>query len=157
MSLSLWNEPFFTIVPSFGDIHRELRRMDRELNQLLSPSKDSSTSNAVTIWSPTCDVSETEKDIVIHAELPGVPKENINIELKDSVLTISGERNQEKKEENEKWHRTERSFGKFVRSMAVPRGLQQDQIHAKFENGVLEVTFPKPEEPKKEVKKIKIN
>jgi len=156
MSLSLWNDPFFDIVPSFRDMNRELRRMDRKLSRLASSSKDS-TSNEIIMWSPTCDVRETEKDIVIHAELPGVPKENINIELKDDILTISGERNQEKKEENEKWHRTERSFGKFVRSMAVPKGLQQDQIHAKFENGVLEVTFPKPQEPKKEVKKIKIN
>ena len=161
MSLSLWNDPFFSFGPSFRDMSRELRRMDRELNHILSSTSEgqSSTANneAITLWAPTCDVSETEKDVVVRAELPGVQKENINIELKDNVLTLSGERKQEKKEENERWHRTERSFGKFVRSMRVPENVTQEQIRAKFDNGMLEVTFPKPPQEKpKEVKKIAI-
>ena len=151
--------------------------MDRELNQMLSsssgdekstttttarsssssPSPLSSSSRSIALWSPTCDVTETEKEVIVHAELAGVQKEGINLELHDNVLTISGERNYEKREEKEKWHRTERSFGRFERSMMVPDGVTQDQIRAKFDNGVLEVSFPKPEPKKEVVKKIKIN
>ena len=166
MSLSLWNDPFFSYDP-LREMTRELRRMDRELSRVLSSEDSGSSSsssssalsrNSTTSWMPRCDVTETEKDVVVHAELPGIQKENINIELKDNILTISGERKHEKKEENEKWHRTERSFGSFVRSMMVPDGVTQEQIKAKFDNGVLEVTFPKPStEPKQEVKKIAIN
>jgi HSP20 family protein len=70
-------------------------------------------------------------------------KEDINVELKDGLLTISGEKKMEKKDENEKYHRTERSYGFFSRSIRVPQGLKEQDIKARFENRVLEVTFPK--------------
>jgi len=162
MSFAIYGDPFFGIVPSFRDMRRELRRMDRELNRVLSSednsnSSSSSTNEAVVMWSPTCDVTETDKEVIVHADLPGVPKENINIEVKDNVLTISGERKQENRTENEKWHRIERTYGRFSRSMAVPEGINQENIRAKFENGVLQVSFPKPQEVNKEPKKITIN
>ena len=108
-------------------------------------------------WTPRMDVKETDKDIVIQAELPGVKKEDINVELKDGMLTISGERKHEKKEQGETFRRSERSFGKFVRSMAVPRELTEEQIKAAYKDGVLEVNFPKPRtEGKKQMKQIQI-
>lgn len=114
---------------------------------------------------------------MIQAELPGVKKEDINIELKDGMLTISGERRQEKKEQGETWRfvshsalfvrfvyfsiwyscrRSERSFGKFVRSMSVPRDVTEEQIKASYRDGVLEVNFPKPREAKKQTRPIMI-
>ena len=83
-------------------------------------------------------------------------KEDINIEIKDNVLTVSGERKYEKKEENEKYHRIERSYGKFSRSISLPQGVTEDQVKASFSDGVLEVSFPKPEVKKPEAKKIAI-
>jgi HSP20 family protein len=156
MSLSLfWRDPFF------NDPFQELRRMQREMDTLFglvestnqtkdnNKSIDKTVTTSSFIWNPVCDIKETDKDYIVHAELPGVPKENINIELENGILTISGEKKEEKKEENEKYHRIERSYGKFSRSMTVPEGVTHDQIKAKFENGVLEITFPKPPEPKK--------
>ena len=143
MSLSLWNrvDPFF----GYDD-------MDRFFNTSLARTGGTGE-NA--LWKPSVDVKETDKEYLIHAELPGVKKEDINIDLEKNLLTISGERKQEKKEDNEKYHRVERSYGKFSRSMSVPEGVTPDQIKAKFDNGVLEVSFPKLE-GKKETKKITI-
>lgn len=91
---------------------------------------------------------------MIHAELPGVKKEDIHLELQGGVLTISGEKKQEKKEENEKWHRVERFYGSFQRKMTVPEGVTEENIKAKFNNGVLEVEFPKAVKSLPEKKKF---
>ncbi len=93
---------------------------------------------------------------MIHAELPGVNKDDISIDVKDNVLSITGQRKQEKTEQKEKWHRTERFFGSFQRSMLLPEGVTDADIKAKLENGVLEITFPKSIEKKPETKKITI-
>jgi HSP20 family protein len=154
MSLSFWRDPFFS------DPFQELRRMQKDMDKLFGivESQDNKTSKSTSfVWNPVCDIKETDKDFIIHAELPGVPKENINIQLENGILTISGEKQEEKKEEKEKYHRIERSYGKFSRSMTVPEGVTTDQIKAKFDNGILEISFPKPPEPKKEVKKITIS
>jgi len=152
----------------FYDPFREINRMRREMNSISGLSGSNSRTNSENesneenqsssaLWRPLCDVKETDKEVIIHAELPGVNKENINIELHDGILSISGERKQEKKEENEKYHRVERSFGSFRRSMAVPEGVTEQDIKAKFDNGILEVSFAKPVEKKPEIKKISIN
>jgi HSP20 family protein len=94
-------------------------------------------------WRPKVDVKETDNAIVLCAELPGVPRDQINIEVDNGVLTISGEKQQEKKEESEKYHRVERSYGKFSRSMSLPEGVTAEQIQATYNHGLLEVTLPK--------------
>jgi HSP20 family protein len=144
MSLSLMNDPMF------GDPFSEVRRMQRDMDRLTSSLLSSEPRQDV-FWRPLVDVKETDNQIFIHAEVPGVKKENLKIELKDNVLTISGERKQEKKEQNEKYQRIERSYGNFLRSFAVPPGLKEDQIKANFADGVLEIKFPKAkeEQPKK--------
>jgi HSP20 family protein len=166
MSIYFWNDPFFTTNDPFQELRRMQRDMDRlfglvnqsSLNDNNEKKETSLTTSKSSAWNPVCDIKETDKEIILHAELPGVPKENINIEVENGILTISGEKKEEKKEENEKYHRIERSYGKFSRSMKVPEGITIDQIKAKFDNGVLQVTFPKPLEPKKEeVKKITIS
>jgi HSP20 family protein len=165
MALSLWNyDPFLTTTDPFAfDPWREMRRMQREMDRLferagkeLVPSS-SSVNEGMTLWRPIMDIKETDKDMVLKAELPGVKKEDINIELENGVLTISGEKKEEKKEENERYRRSERCYGKFVRSLTVPQNLTQDQIKAKFDNGVLEVTFPKLYQEKKQLQTIPIS
>jgi len=151
MSVSLWN--------NYGsDNFSELDRMQREMNRLfsnaLAPSGNLQTEQS---WRPISDLKETDKEIIVCSELPGCKKEDIQIELKDGVLTISGERKHEKKEDTERYHRMERSYGKFSRSLAVPKNLTEDKIKASFKDGVLEVCFPKEEPTKKDSKRIAIN
>lgn len=95
-------------------------------------------------WQPFCDVSETDKNFIIQAELPGVKKEDIKVELDNNMLRISGEKKHEKKEEGETWRRCERTYGKFERSLSVPEGVTEKDIRANYDNGVLKVEFPKP-------------
>ena len=100
------------------------------------------------------DLKEQGENLILHAELPGCKKEDISIELNNGILTVSGEKKEEKKEENDKYHRIERTFGRFSRSMAVPKEVTEDKIKASYDNGVLEVTIPKPGEIKPQPKKI---
>jgi len=96
-------------------------------------------------WVPLVDVRETDKEIIVHAELPGVKKEEVKLEVRDNRLIVSGERKQERKEEGERFHRIERTYGKFLRMLALPSGVDPSNICANFENGVLEVVVPKPD------------
>ena len=105
---------------------------------------------------PRIDVAEDENGIHLVAELPGLTEKDINITVEDNVLTISGEKKTERKEEkNEKYYYSERSFGSFTRAMTLPRGLKVDEIRAEYRNGLLKVDLPKAEELKP--KKIDIN
>jgi HSP20 family protein len=82
--------------------------------------------------------------LIVHCDLPGVKKEDIQVDLNDGILTISGSKSEDFKEEKENFYRRERSYGSFKRSMSVPRNITEEQINAKFNNGVLEVCLPKP-------------
>ena len=121
---------------------------DSASNSLVPQSAD--------VWRPLVDVKSTDNEIQIHAELPGVKKEDIDLELKDGLLTISGKRVEEKKEENEKYHKSERFYGNFKRSFAVPQNVNENDIKAHFDNGVLQVSFPKPSVKEPEKKRIKV-
>ena len=99
------------------------------------------------LWTPRWDLSETDKEFHIHAELPGVDKKDVKVDVEGDTLSISGEKRHEKKEgEGQKWHRIERSYGSFKRSVRLPDGVEPASVKASFENGVLEVTVPKPPE-----------
>jgi HSP20 family protein len=99
-------------------------------------------------WIPPMDLVETEDNLVLRADLPGVDRDDIDIEVKDGVLTVSGERKAQHEEKREGFHRVERSFGRFSRSLELPKGVEADNIDARFERGVLEVRMPKPAERK---------
>ncbi|HEX2264782.1 MAG TPA: Hsp20/alpha crystallin family protein [Solirubrobacterales bacterium] len=99
-------------------------------------------------WIPAMDLVETEDDLVLRADLPGLDRDDVDIEVKDGVLTISGERKAQHEEKREGFHRVERSFGRFSRSLELPKGVDPDSIGASFERGVLEVRMPKPAERK---------
>ncbi len=94
----------------------------------------------VTEWVPAIDVATKDADLVIRAELPGVKQDDVDITLQNDVLTISGERKAEQEEERGGYHVRERRYGSFSRSLALPEGLDESKIHARYDNGVLEVT-----------------
>ncbi|XP_074562122.1 16.9 kDa class I heat shock protein 2-like [Curcuma longa] len=104
------------------------------------------------------DWKETPEAHVFQADLPGVKKEEVKVEVEEGrVLQISGERTKEQEEKKDKWHRVERSSGKFLRRFRLPENAKVDQVNAKMENGVLTVTIPKEEVKKPEVKSIEIS
>jgi HSP20 family protein len=102
------------------------------------------------MWSPPVSVSETNDEIVLTAELPGMNEDDIQIELENNVLAISGEKTEERKEgdEERRYHVWERSYGSFRRSFTLPRTVSADDVSASFANGVLTVTMPKAAEAK---------
>jgi HSP20 family protein len=99
-------------------------------------------------WVPPMDLVEVEDHFVLKADLPGLAEGDVNIEVQDGTLTISGERKAEHEQREKGWYRIERSFGSFNRSLTLPDGVDADRIDASFANGVLEVRIPKPEERK---------
>ncbi|KAI3843192.1 hypothetical protein MKX03_009791 [Papaver bracteatum] len=104
------------------------------------------------------DWKESPESHVFKADLPGLKKEEVKVEVEEGkILQISGERNKEKEEKNDQWHRIERSSGKFFRRFKLPENAKVDQVKAAMENGVLTVTVPKVEEKKPEVKAIEIS
>jgi HSP20 family protein len=98
------------------------------------------------MWSPAIEVAELEGNYVVHAELPGLKPEDVKVELTDDALVIHGERKSEHEENKGGVHRSERRYGQFYRTVPLPEGVNAEQIRAKFENGVLEVTVPIPQQ-----------
>ncbi|MCC7007426.1 MAG: Hsp20/alpha crystallin family protein [Acidobacteria bacterium] len=129
------------------DPFRELDLLTTRLNRMLGPTFPQSgvldESMRFGDWSPAMDVEETEKEYVVKADLPAIPKEDVKVRVEDGVLTVEGERKQEKEEKGKKYHRTERSYGKFVRRLALPSDVDQQQIAAECKDGVLLVRLPK--------------
>jgi HSP20 family protein len=93
------------------------------------------------------DLVERDGNLVLRADLPGMDRDDIDIEVKDRVLTVSGERKYEHEDKREGFYRVERSFGRFSRALRLPRGVDASAVSASFDRGVLEVTVPKPTEP----------
>jgi HSP20 family protein len=109
-----------------------------------------------TEWSPVADISETEKEYVVKAELPGVKREDVKVTHVDGVLTIEGERKYEKDEKDEKTHRIERFFGTFARSFSLPDNADAQNIRAETRDGVLNVHIPKLKVEKTRPVQIKV-
>jgi HSP20 family protein len=107
-------------------------------------------------WSPSCDIYETDNEIVVKAEIPGVKKENIKLSMQDNVLTLTGERKFEEETKKENYMRVERGYGKFTRSFSLPSYVDAKKISAEFKDGLLEVKLPKSEEAKPREVEIKI-
>jgi HSP20 family protein len=99
-------------------------------------------------WVPAMDLVETEDSLVLRADLPGLDRGDIDIEVKDGVLTVSGERKAQHETQREGYHRVERSFGRFSRALELPKGIDPQSVSASFDKGVLEVRMPKPAERK---------
>lgn len=107
-------------------------------------------------WTPSVDISETDKEFVIKAEIPGVKKEDVKVTVENGMLTIKGERNMEKEEKGKKFHRIERSYGSFVRSFRIPDGVDESKVKAEFKDGVMNVALPKSEKAKSKALEIPV-
>ncbi|PIE31758.1 molecular chaperone [candidate division KSB3 bacterium] len=145
----------------FGGLHRrsdffgDLTDMQQEMNRLFDEFFGERRAGlADGQWMPAVDVSETDSELVVRAELPGMTHDDIAVNLQDNVLTLKGEKKQEKKDEKANYHRLERSYGRFSRSFSLPAGVKAEDIKANFKDGILEVSMPKAEEAKS--KKIAI-
>jgi len=106
-------------------------------------------------FAPAVDVKETDAEIVVKAEVPGIEAKDINISVAGEVLTIKGEKKSEREEKEENYHLVERSYGSFARSLVLPAAVDLDKIEAKYDKGVLTVTCPKKEEVKPKAIEIK--
>jgi len=109
---------------------------------------------ATTTWSPSVDIFETEGEIVVKAELPGMDRKDIQLNLENNVLSLRGERKFTKETKDENYHRIERSYGVFSRSFSIPATVDEEKIRADYKDGVLKIMLPKKEQAKP--KQIKI-
>ncbi len=138
---------------------RDLLSMQRELGRVfdgLFTDYEGEASFTAT-WAPHVDVIEHKDSYAIKAELPGVDKNDVKITLQENVLTIKGEKRQEKEEKDSNAHRVERSYGAFERSFSLPTNVKGDKIDASYKNGVLEITLPKVEEAKPKEIEVKVS
>ena len=126
---------------------RELDSLQSDMNRLFDGFFQGRAGNGGgRRWIPAMDLVETDEHLVLRGDLPGLSEEDVEIEIKDNVLTVSGERKAEHEERSEGFYRVERAFGSLSRSLTLPRGVESDKVSAKFDRGVLEVRIPKPEE-----------
>ena len=107
-------------------------------------------------WSPRVDVLQQDDRYIVRADLPGLTKDDVKVELNDEMLIIQGERKQEKTEEREGYSYNECSYGSFYRSIPLPAGADASKATAEFRNGVLEVTIPAPTQPEKQVRRLEV-
>jgi HSP20 family protein len=131
------------------DPFRDLTALETEVNRLFSRASGDVADRQS--WTPAIDVVETDDAIVLKAELAGLDPKDINIEVQDNVLTVSGERRFQEEVKEDKYYRIERRYGSFSRSLALPPTADESKVEAKYDNGVLEITVPKAEvaKPKK--------
>lgn len=129
-----------TLMPWTG-ITSLRKEMDRLFDRFLEPFTDELP--LLGGWAPRLDVSETESAVVVKAEVPGMEPKDIEIALHADALTIKGEKKQEKEEKGERFHRVERSWGAFTRTVRLPAPVDAAKVEAKFKNGLLTVTLPK--------------
>jgi HSP20 family protein len=131
---------------------RDLASIQNEMNRLFGTVFDTpapgGNGNTLRRWMPAMDLVETEDYFVLRADLPGLAEGDVNIEVEDNVLTVSGERKAEHEASKEGYHRVERAFGAFSRSLTLPEGVDADAVTAAFDRGVLEIRIPKPEQRK---------
>jgi HSP20 family protein len=131
----------------------ELNTIQNEMNRLFNtffdqPSSGGRGGSAGRRWLPPMDLLETSEHYVLRADLPGLSDGDVNVELQDNVLTISGQRQAEHDDQQEGYYRLERGFGAFSRSLTLPDGVDPDGVQAHFNRGVLELRIPKPEQKK---------
>ena len=146
-SYPLFRDEFFG--PSFSRHFNELQRTYDELEKM--PSE-------LVQWKPRCDASETEKEFTISAELPGVKKEDITVELEGQSIKISGKKSDVKERKGATYHYTERCSGQFSRVFTLPRSADLEKLNAQYNDGVLNISIPKnSEKDEKGTKKVTIN
>lgn len=140
----------------FSELTRMRDEMDRMFEQFFPGERREGGRELTPMgWTPSIDMYEQDGNLVVDAELPGVKKEDVEISVEDSTLTIRGEMKREEEHKEEGSYRMERHWGRFMRSIPLPTPVKQEQAKAKFEEGVLHITLPKAEEEAKG-KKIQV-
>jgi len=145
MTLVRWNP--------WQEIEDKLDRYSRGMSQ---PQTGSQEVIATGDWSPRVDIAETDEAFVIKAEIPGINKEDVKVTVDNGVLTIRGERKQEKEEKEKKFHRVERYYGSFTRSFTLPDNVDEAKIKASFKEGMLNLQIQKTEKAKPKVIQVKV-
>lgn len=140
MAISKWDP--------YKDLLTIQERMNHLFDESLSRAKDAGDEIVRTGWSPPVDIYETDKNIILKAELAGINKTDIEVEIKDNIIILKGERKFEKNVEEENYNRMERFYGSFQRVFTLPYLVDKDNINAKFEHGVLEIIVKKISEQK---------
>jgi HSP20 family protein len=147
------------------DPFREFEEMGERLNRTFGgygkrffPKPPPEGREALTVpdWAPLVDISETDDEYLVKAEIPEVKKEEVKVWVEDGVLTIEGERKQEKEEKGKKFHRMERYYGTFLRTFGVPENVDEKKVRAEFKDGVLMVHLPKAEMAKPKAIEVKV-
>lgn len=132
----------FDITRDFDDLRREVNRVFTGVPTFMTPLQD----DLIHRWIPAMDTVQEEGTLHLTMDLPGLSEQDIDIELVDDVLTISGSREIKREQQTQQWHRYERAAGEFVRAVQLPSGVDSESIKAVFHEGVLQVTIPTPEE-----------
>jgi HSP20 family protein len=145
MAIIRW-DPF----RDMGTLRDRMNRLFEDMTSSQGEEKDLMARS----WAPSVDIYETENEVVLSAEIPGVDEKDVEIKVEDNNLTLRGERKFEKETKEENYHRIERSYGSFFRSFALPSYIDQDRIEAEQENGILKIHMPKRAELKP--RKVKI-
>ena len=152
MTLIRWT-PIRDLATEIFDLQREINRMFDRFFRGFEEEEELKLMK----WSPRVDISETDDEYIVRADVPGVSKDDIKITIKDNVLTISGEKKQEKETKNENFHRIERVYGSFTRTFTLPGAVKVDKVEARFKDGVLTIKLPKVEEAKAKEIEVKVD
>jgi len=150
MAIVRWLDPF-------RDLTGIQDRMNQIFEDALARSRGRDEGLRTGMWTPAVDIYEKNDAVVVKAELPGVERDQISVEVKDGVLTLRGERKFERDVKEESYHRVERAYGSFLRSFSLPVSVDQDKVKATFRDGVLEVELPKKEQAKPKQVKVDIS
>ncbi len=138
----------------FGSLQDRINKMFDDTMKSASSGDEDLVTGA---WSPAVDIHETDENYVVSADLPGLNKDDIQINVEDNTLTIKGEKKFEEKVPRDKYIRVERHYGTFVRSFSLPQNVDSTQIKATFKDGILELTLPKREEAKPKRIAVEVN
>jgi len=140
----------------FRDLLTTQREFDRLFREGFSPWFGE-TELSTRSWAPPVDIYETDNDIVLKAELPGMDPKDVEIRVEDNTLYLKGERQHEKEVKEQNYHRVERSYGSFARSFSLPNSINADKVKAEYKEGLLTLTMPKREEAKPKTIKIDVS
>ena len=134
-----------------------LVNLQDRINRLFEEAWAPLSKRAERAWSPAVDIYEDEKEIVVKAELPDLEEKDVDVDIQDNVLTIKGEKKQEREEKKGTYHLVETSYGSFSRSFSLPNNVETDKATAKYEKGILKITLPKKEGAKPKKIEIKVH
>jgi HSP20 family protein len=145
--------------PTTFPLFREMEEMSDRLNRFIGawPRPNGKELLTVTDWTPVVDIQETDVEYMVKAELPEVRREDVKVTVENGVLTLRGDRKQEKEEKGKKFHRVERSYGSFLRTFTVPLDTDETKVTADFKDGILQVHLPKTEKPRPKAIDVRVS